>query len=180
MQSKAKEWLKAKEGIDGEFAGRYYMYNVLGLPHIGRGHLVKNNESFPNGLSLAEVDSLFDNDIAIFENAVRAKNMMLNENQVDALTLWLFRTGAVNSDLFKVIAENLGKDNQKIKDWWGTHYITAQNSNDTHIYDDRIKYELSTFFDSESTLSKINSPTAQNMTAFVIVCGLIFLIYKWS
>jgi len=184
MQAKSKEWLKAKEGIGGESNGRYYPYNVLGLPHIGHGHLIKNGEDFTNGLTYNEVDMLMDSDISYFENEVRKKQLPLNDDQVDALTVWLFRTGAIGSSLFSVIKMNLGVDNQKIRDWWLSHYITAVNSNDNTIYNERIKWELATFFSTGDGVTNngtiAGSGSSSNMVAFAIVAAILFGVYKWS
>lgn len=64
---------------------------------IGYGHLIKNGEDFRNGISEAKATELLRADIAIAERAVRDNiNVVLSQNQFDALTALAYNIGIKN------------------------------------------------------------------------------------
>lgn len=63
---------------------------------IGYGHLIKSGEwnGFKGGMTKAQADTLFDTDLAPYQDAVRqAISVKLQQNQYDALVIFCFNIG---------------------------------------------------------------------------------------
>src|SRR3954464_16007482 len=84
------ELLKKSEGF------RDHTYSdVAGLHTIGYGHRLAPAESYPDGISLAEAESILVADIAIAESAIkRLVRVPLTQGQIDALVDFVFNLGA--------------------------------------------------------------------------------------
>lgn len=66
-----------------------------GLPTIGYGHKLRPGESFPNGITQEQAESLLDADVAWAEAAVNGAALIpLTQNQFDALVSFTFNCGA--------------------------------------------------------------------------------------
>jgi lysozyme len=100
------ELLKKSEGF------RDHTYSdVAGIRTIGYGHRLAPAESYPDGISLAEGESILAADIAIAESAVeRLVRVPLTQGQFDAMVDFVFNLGAgrlVSSTLLRYL--NAGK-----------------------------------------------------------------------
>jgi lysozyme len=90
MSSAGLELLKKSEG----FRDRVYA-DVAGFRTIGYGHRLNPAESYPNGITLAEAESILTADIAIAEAAItRLVRVPLNQGQFDALVDFTFNLGS--------------------------------------------------------------------------------------
>ncbi|MDF2446965.1 MAG: Lysozyme [Moraxellaceae bacterium] len=102
--------------------------DTAGHPTIGVGHKLLPGEKFPRPLTSAEIDALFDRDMARIERtlmpAIRAP---LNENQKTALLSWAFNVGAeaaaqstlvklLNAGNIRAAADELLKWNKETRD----------------------------------------------------------------
>lgn len=68
-----------------------------GKATIGYGHLIKQGESFPDGIGQEQALELLRQDVATAENAIRRNvNVKLTQNQFDALTSFVFNVGSGN------------------------------------------------------------------------------------
>jgi len=82
--------LKKSEG----FRDRTYA-DIAGFRTIGFGHRQSARENYPDGITLAEGESLLDADILTAETAVaRLVRVPLNQGQFDALVDFVFNLGA--------------------------------------------------------------------------------------
>ena len=72
------------------------VYNdVAGNPTIGYGHLVRPNESFPNGITEDQANSILDEDVLQAEQTVNLLvKVALTQGQFDALVDFVFNMGA--------------------------------------------------------------------------------------
>lgn len=69
--------------------------DVAGLETIGYGHRLGVRESFPNGVTLEEAETILAGDIATAEQAVlRLVKAPLTQGQFDALVDFVFNLGA--------------------------------------------------------------------------------------
>lgn len=76
------------------FSSRKYICPA-GYPTIGYGHLIKQNEKFPNEISLEEAEDLLISDCKKFEHLVlKLITVPLNDNQFSALISFVFNLGA--------------------------------------------------------------------------------------
>jgi lysozyme len=103
--------LKKSEG----FRDRTYT-DIAGFRTIGFGHRQSPGETFPDGISLAQGESLLASDILIAESAViRLVKVRLSQGQFDALVDFVFNLGAgrlASSTLLKYL--NAGKYNEAV------------------------------------------------------------------
>jgi len=84
------ELLKKSEG----FRNRVYS-DVAGFHTIGFGHRLTAAESYPNGITLAQAESILAADIAVAEDAVnRLVRVALDQGQFDALVDFVFNLGS--------------------------------------------------------------------------------------
>ena len=84
------ELLKKSEG----FRDRTYS-DVAGFPTIGFGHRLSARESYPDGITLHQAESILKSDIALAENAVtRLVHVPLSQGQFDALVDFVFNLGS--------------------------------------------------------------------------------------
>ena len=103
------ELLKKSEGF------RDHVYSdVAGFRTIGYGHRLTPAESYPDGITLAQAESILNADIAIAETAVtRLVRVPLTQGQFDALVDFVFNLGAgrlASSTLLRYL--NAGKYNE--------------------------------------------------------------------
>ena len=101
--------LKKSEGF------RDHVYpDVAGFQTIGYGHRLTPAESYPDGITLAQAESILNADIAIAETAVtRLVRVPLTQGQFDALVDFVFNLGAgrlASSTLLRYL--NAGKYNE--------------------------------------------------------------------
>lgn len=82
--------LKKSEGF------REHTYSdVAGFRTIGFGHRLTPAEGFPNGITMAQAESILADDIGIAESAVaRLVHVPLTQGQFDALVDFVFNLGA--------------------------------------------------------------------------------------
>jgi len=84
------ELIKTSEG----FRDHVYL-DVAGFPTIGYGHLLRHNESFPNGIAEPQAVSILATDVHQSEQAVsRLVKVALTQGQFDALVDFCFNLGA--------------------------------------------------------------------------------------
>ncbi len=82
--------IKTSEG----FRDHIYL-DVAGFPTIGYGHLVKPDESFPNGITEPQAAAILATDVQQAEQAVsRLVKVALTQSQFDALVDFCFNLGA--------------------------------------------------------------------------------------
>lgn len=85
--------------------------DVVGKWTIGYGHLILPSESFPVAISDKEAEALLRKDLATSEAGVnRWVNVMLTQNQFDALVSFTFNLGVGNlqtSTLLKLLNQGL-------------------------------------------------------------------------
>ena len=75
------------------FIGHVYD-DGAGNPTIGYGHLIRPGEHFSGGITQAQADSLFRQDVERVVNpALDRITVALNQNQVDALGSFIFNVG---------------------------------------------------------------------------------------
>jgi lysozyme len=84
--------------------------DVVGIPTIGVGHVVRAGESFPNGITLEQAMKLLANDVMVAENAIKTHvKVELNQNQFDALTSFIFNCGGgafASSTMLKLLNQS--------------------------------------------------------------------------
>jgi len=94
--------VKQSEG----FRSAVYL-DPVGLPTVGYGHLLKQGESFPNGVTEAQATDLLRADVSSAENAVSSLvTVPLTQGQFDALVDFTYNLGAGNlksSTLLKLL-----------------------------------------------------------------------------
>jgi lysozyme len=84
------ELLKKSEG----FRERVYS-DIAGFRTIGYGHRLTGSESYPEGITQAQAESILAADVAIAESAVsRLVRVPLSQGQFDALVDFVFNLGA--------------------------------------------------------------------------------------
>ena len=90
LSAEGLELIKTSEGF------RDYVYrDVAGFPTIGYGHLLKLNESFPNGIAEPQAAAILATDVQQAEEAVaRLVKVALTQGQLDALVDFCFNLGA--------------------------------------------------------------------------------------
>jgi lysozyme len=90
LSAEGLELIKASEGF------RDHVYrDVAGFPTIGYGHLLKPNESFPDGIAESQAASILASDVQQAEQAVsRLVKVALTQGQFDALVDFCFNLGA--------------------------------------------------------------------------------------
>ena len=90
LSTEGLELIKKSEGF------RDHVYrDVAGFPTIGYGHLVKPDESFPNGVTESQAASILAADVQQAEQAVaRLVKVALTQGQFDALVDFCFNLGA--------------------------------------------------------------------------------------
>ena len=94
ITKKGLELIKSFEG----FSSVIYRDSV-GLPTIGYGHLIKQDEksSFKNGITKSKAEELLKADVMLAEKAVtRLITVPLNDNQFDALVSFTFNLGSAS------------------------------------------------------------------------------------
>ena len=121
------ELLKKSEGF------RDHAYSdVAGFRTIGFGHRLTAAENFPNGITLAQAETILAADVATAESAVtRLVRVPLTQGQFDALVDFVFNLGAgrlASSTLLRYL--NAGKYDDaawQLLAWdhAGSHELTA-------------------------------------------------------
>lgn len=90
LSAEGLELIKKSEG----FRDRIYL-DVAGFPTIGYGHLIKPNESFPDGIAEPHAAAILAGDVRDAEQAVsRLVRVALTQGQFDALVDFCFNLGA--------------------------------------------------------------------------------------
>jgi len=80
--------------VESEEGLRLQTYlDTVGRATIGYGHLILSGESYTNGITQAEAQSILAIDIEKVENALNALELNLNQNQFDALIDFGFNLG---------------------------------------------------------------------------------------
>ena len=73
---------------------RLQVYNDLnGYPTAGYGHKLQSGESYPNGITEAQADALFNQDCVPFESQLASFGLALTQGQYDALFSFLYNLG---------------------------------------------------------------------------------------
>ena len=95
--------------------GRFHVYkDSLGFPTIGYGHLLKPNESFPNGITPAEADALLANDLVTAINGAKEIHdqykMLIPESIQETLVEMVFQMGKSKVLKFKGVLTALSKN----------------------------------------------------------------------
>jgi lysozyme len=82
--------LKQCEGL------RLYVYkDIAGIPTIGYGHRLLKTDSYPNGITEEQAETILQNDLASTEGALtRLVKVPLTQGQFDALVDFTFNLGA--------------------------------------------------------------------------------------
>ena len=121
ISEEGKDLIKSFEGC------RLNAYKCsAGVPTIGYG-----NTYYPNGdkvqmddvITLQQAIELFDDLIVRYERIVNSKlKVEVKQNEFDALVSHTYNTGG-STTLFKLV--NMKADEDKIKNWFTTKYITA-------------------------------------------------------
>lgn len=89
---KARDFIKDKEG----YRTKTYL-DTAGLPTIGYGHLLKNGESYPSGITQKQAIDLLEKDLKIAENIVnKYVKSDINTNQKAALISFAYNVGEGN------------------------------------------------------------------------------------
>ncbi len=90
LSAEGLDLIKRSEGF------REHVYrDVAGFPTIGYGHLLRLNESFPNGIAEPQATSILATDVQQAEQAVsRLVKVALTQGQFDALVDFCFNLGA--------------------------------------------------------------------------------------
>ncbi len=82
-------FIKVKEG----FKSRVYR-DIVSIPTIGYGHVLKNGETFPDGITEPEAESLLREDIQIAEKCIaNSVKVELTQGQYDALCSFVYNLG---------------------------------------------------------------------------------------
>lgn len=90
LSGEGLDLIKKSEG----FRDRVYR-DVAGFPTVGYGHLMKPDESFPNGVTELQAASILAIDVQQAEQAVaRLVKVGLTQGQFDALVDFCFNLGA--------------------------------------------------------------------------------------
>ncbi len=91
LSPRGADFIKSYEG--GPYLQPYSSIEG-GTATIAWGHKLKTGESYPNGISLGQAESIFNNDVAPAERSVnRVVTMKMNQAQFDALTSLAFNIG---------------------------------------------------------------------------------------
>ena len=73
---------------------RLQVYNDLnGYPTVGYGHKLQSGESYPNGITEAQADALFNQDCVSVESQLASFGLALTQGQYDALFSFLYNLG---------------------------------------------------------------------------------------
>lgn len=84
-----RAFIKSKEGL------RLRAYPDAGFNSIGYGHQLRPGETYPNGITAGQAESLFAADIAAVEQTLNASvNAELSQGQFDALASLVYNIGA--------------------------------------------------------------------------------------
>ena len=79
---------------------KYNTYlDIKGIPTIGVGHRLLPGESYPNGITPAQVDTLLSHDVGVVDNFLTHYCPTLTQNQHNALADFGFNLGVGNLHL---------------------------------------------------------------------------------
>lgn len=118
LSDAARELLKAIEGTvkrDGvhvvyDDATGNPVIDLVGNPTIGHGHLMKDGEAFPKGITDDQADALLITDLRRFERGVAQRMRSLSGNQFDAFVIFAFNVGVFSLDKASAVnAYNMGR-----------------------------------------------------------------------
>lgn len=122
MQTISTQGIKLIETFEGLRLKPYK--DSAGIDTIGIGHVIKPNEQhLYAGITEQQAHELFQKDVGYWINQVNDKhNVVLNQNQFDALVSFYFNTGG-SQTLTALINDRASEPT--IRNWWENHYITA-------------------------------------------------------
>jgi lysozyme len=87
------------------YSGTTYL-DVAGKATIGYGHLLKQGESYPDGITEEQAEALLLADLTDAQNAVNAMvKVPLTQNQFDALVSFAYNLGAAALDGSTLLAD---------------------------------------------------------------------------
>jgi lysozyme len=139
---------------------------------IGYGHNKLPSDNFTK-LTEAEATELLKKDLIKFESIInRVIKIPLNQNQFDALVMFIYNTGRSESTLYDLI--NQKADIESIIKFWNEHYITA----DGKILPGLIKRRA---YESALFASNIDDHTKNTFIpgiALLVIIGIILNRYK--
>lgn len=132
---------------------------------IGYGHNKLPGDNFTR-LTESQASELLKKDLTKFEQIINdVIKIPINQNQFDALILFVYNTGKRKSDLYDLI--NNKSDIEIIIQWWNKHYISA----DGEILPGLIKRRA-----YESALFASGAPGVTDQTKNVFLPGIAILI----
>lgn len=132
---------------------------------IGYGHNKLPGDNFTS-LTENQATELLKKDLLKFEKIINEViTIDLNQNQFDALILFVYNTGKRKSDLYNLI--NNKADIETIVKWWNEHYISANGK----ILQGLIKRRA-----YESALFASGAPGVTDQTKNVFLPGIAVLI----
>jgi lysozyme len=132
---------------------------------IGYGHNKLPGDNFTR-LTESQASELLKKDLAKFEQIINdVIKIPINQNQFDALILFVYNTGKKKSDLYDLI--NNKSDIETIIQWWNQHYISANGE----ILPGLIKRRA-----YESALFASGAPGVTDQTKNVFLPGIAILI----
>lgn len=132
---------------------------------IGYGHNKQPGDNFTT-LTESQATDLLKKDLLKFEAIINEViTVPINQNQFDALILFVYNTGKRKSDLYNLI--NNKADIETIVKWWNEHYISA----DGKILQGLIKRRA-----YESALFASGAPGVTDTTKNVFLPGIAVLI----
>jgi GH24 family phage-related lysozyme (muramidase) len=139
---------------------------------IGYGHNKLSGDNFTK-LTEAEATELLKKDLIKFENIInRVIKIQLNQNQFDALVMFVYNTGRGESILYDLI--NQKADIESIIKFWNEHYITA----DGKVLPGLIKRRA---YESALFASHTNDTTKNTFIpgiALLVIIGIVLKNYK--
>lgn len=147
------------------------------LMAIGYGHneQPKDREWIKEPITKEFAEQILKKDLEKFEAIInKVITVPLNQNQFDALILWVYNTGRTKSDLYDLI--NKKAPIKTITDWWKTHYITTTEKDPKRA--EQLKQVLIKRRAEEAELFSKPAPTTKSGLFFLIALVTGIYLFK--